>query len=131
MGAWGSGFFDNDAALDWVAVAKRGGTDAAVDGALRAATGADYLEVDDGSAAVAAAALVAAAVDGDVSAVPPKVRAVLDGLAPTAATCALAVDALAAVVGSSSELASLWGHEPAWRKAIEALVGRVRAASAR
>ncbi len=90
----------------------------------RCTFGAGYHEVDEASAAVAAAALVAATVDGDVSAVPPKLRDLLEGLAPTSATRALAVEALGAVLGSSSELSSLWSHDPAWRKAIEALAGR-------
>src|ERR1700733_13931317 len=104
MGAWGSGFFENDAALDWVAVAKRNGVETAVEGALREAIGAGYLDVDEGSAAVAAAALLAAAGGGGVSAAPPKLRDLLEGLAPSAATRALAVDALGAVLGPSSEL---------------------------
>src|ERR1700727_2444374 len=126
MGAWGSGFFDNDAALDWVSVAKRDGVDTAVESALRGAIGAGYLAVDEGSAAGAAAALLASAVDGDVRAVQPKLRALLEGFAPRAAMRALAVDALGAVLGSSSELSSLWSHDPAWRKAIEALARRAR-----
>jgi hypothetical protein len=61
MGAWGSGSFDNDSALDWLGDLADG--DADLRQTLEAAAGADadaYLEVDEASAAVAAAEIVAA-----------------------------------------------------------------------
>jgi hypothetical protein len=69
MGAWGHGSFDNDDAADWVYAFEKDGR-AAVAQALRNAadlSNEEYLEAPEASAAVAAAELVAAARDGDLS----------------------------------------------------------------
>jgi hypothetical protein len=58
MGAWGLGAFENDAALDWVAELESRGVEA-IEAALSARTSG--VDVDGASAAVAAAAVVAAA----------------------------------------------------------------------
>lgn len=121
MGAWGHKPFQNDSALDWVADA----------GGLRAARAAlnlregDDLEVDDGSAAVAAAALIAAALDGDVRDLPTSVRAALKGAPVTPADAALAARALTRVMSSPSELPELWGAGSDWHVHTEQLVQRL------
>lgn len=63
MGAWGHGVFDNDSALDWFAEVQEVGVDAVRD-ALSFVTDleeGEYLEVDEASAALAAAEFVAEA----------------------------------------------------------------------
>jgi hypothetical protein len=128
VGAWGHGIFENDAALDWLGDVERRGVEVAVTSALGLAASASYLEVDEGSAAVAAAALVAAAVDGDRSALPEDARGIGQGWIPDIETRHLALDALSAVLRPSSELASLWGEggdAADWRASIAALRPRI------
>ena len=60
-GAWGEGSFDNDDALDWVAECVKSATPAPVLAAVDAAVRSKYVEAPAGSAAVAAAEVVAAA----------------------------------------------------------------------
>ncbi|WP_394850762.1 DUF4259 domain-containing protein [Pendulispora brunnea] len=127
MGAWGHGPFDNDGALDWVSWAEDD-TNAAIDSALEQATGAAYLDVDQGSAAVAAAALIAAARDGDMAGLPEDVAALAQDWQPDDTHAARALAALAAVVGAQSELASLWREgttAAAWEATIERLRERL------
>ncbi len=132
MGAWGHAVFDNDAALDWLADAASRGAAVVAAGAFEAADG-DYLDVDAGSSLIAAAALVAAALDGDETDLPPSARALLqDGraVADLANLGAQAAAGLRRVLLPSSELASLWksGQEgDAWRASIERLIARLRA----
>lgn len=63
MGAWGVKPFENDDAADFVYQVESDGLDAILSG-LDAAATADYCEADQGAQAVAAAALAAAARDG-------------------------------------------------------------------
>ncbi|WP_394840049.1 DUF4259 domain-containing protein [Pendulispora rubella] len=132
MGAWGYGPFENDSALDWVSWAEED-TSAAVDSALQQATSAGYLDVDDGSAAVAAASLIAAARDGDTAGLPEEVAALVHDWQPDDSHAARALEALAAVVGAESELAALWREgatAAAWERTIEVLRERLLRASA-
>ena len=122
MGAWGTGVFDNDGAGDLLAdlrhaePARRPGI---VREALQFAVDAgDYLEVIEGQAAVAAAAMVAAARgDGDG----------LYGGPPDGGSVELARQALDRVVGEASEWRELWEETPDLDGALAA-VATVRAA---
>jgi hypothetical protein len=127
MGAWGHGPFDNDAALDWLQGAVEE-LDAAIRSALGTAVAGGYLEVDEGSAAVAAAALAAAALDGDTRVVPERARGALGAWTPDDEVRSLAVRALEAATGAASELASLWSADEAWKSGIADLLGRLRSA---
>ena len=62
MGAWGHGSFSNDAALDWLAELRGGDPDLFGEALDRIVAAEDdvYLDVDDCSAALAAAEIVAA-----------------------------------------------------------------------
>ena len=60
-GAWGEGSFENDDALDWVGQCIKAGTTAPVSAALAAVLDGRYVQAPDGSEAVAAAEVVAAA----------------------------------------------------------------------
>jgi Domain of unknown function (DUF4259) len=114
MGAWGGGVFGNNAAADLLGALGDAAPAEALDllrETLAAAAGNDgYLEVDNGQAAVAAAAVVAAQRLGgsrlDVTTVPPweaegglDIPQELDGLA---------LAALDRVVGEPSELRGFW-----------------------
>jgi Domain of unknown function (DUF4259) len=69
MGAWGCGSFENDDAADWMYELESSGV-AAVASALEQVSGVaedEYLEAPEASAAMAAAEIVAAARDGDLS----------------------------------------------------------------
>jgi glycine/D-amino acid oxidase-like deaminating enzyme len=63
MGAWGHQFDENDSAGDWLAAFADSPSWAAVTDALQSglASAYEYLEVDEGSAVLAAAEIVAAA----------------------------------------------------------------------
>jgi hypothetical protein len=77
VGAWGAGNFENDAALDWVAELEAADGPDVLDRALRRVTeaGDDYLEVDAGAAALAAAEVVAALLGAPAPDLPAAVRA--------------------------------------------------------
>lgn len=60
MGAWGTGVFEDDEALDWVGGLAEAATLAPVVDALRATEASGYLEAPTCSAALAAAEVVAA-----------------------------------------------------------------------
>lgn len=122
MGAWGHGPFDNDAAQDWIGEIVEDDLDAAVRSALEVPLRGGNLELDEGSIAVAAAALVAAALDGETSAVPKNTLSRLSAWKPADELRSLAVRVLDVVSGASSELASLWSGDDAWR----ASMGRLR-----
>lgn len=126
MGAWGSGVFENDAAMEWLATAVDDPT--AIDSAFEATCEVEYLDVDEGAVAVAAAAIVAAAVDGDVSELPEDAQAMIEGVTANAKLRARAVKALNRVLGPDSELVSLWEEgedKNSFRKRMELLRGRL------
>lgn len=113
MGAWGVGTFDNDAALDWVATLDEGeGIDV-----LRA-TFADtfqdeYLDADNGCAALAAAEVVAALAGKPAASLPDSVtnwvaRVEIE-LTPT--DIALARRSVERVRAHDSELLELWSED--------------------
>ena len=76
-GAWDTGPFDNDDALDFVYELTEASPYRALWQALGPcmASRGEYLDATDGSRAVAAAALVAANLSGDTDSVPEEVRA--------------------------------------------------------
>jgi hypothetical protein len=86
MGAWGTGPFDNDAALDFLGDLADGPADEVTDGLHTAMTEVvdepDYLEGPDVDAAVAAACLIAARIDPSVP-ITVNGKAYLDRLAFT------------------------------------------------
>jgi hypothetical protein len=128
MGAWSDKAFENDAAQEWLAEAAEAKVSTAVRSALStAAKGKSYLDVDEGSVAVAAAALLAAARDHNVEGVPEAGQALLVGWKPTPSLVELAQRALDRVKGADSELASLWMESNAWADGIKALEARLAA----
>ena len=137
MGAWGHGSFDNDSALDWVNDLEDEGAAALVRAVKRVAEFEkdEYLEVDDASAAVAGAEIVAAARDGDLSRLPENVQQLLTkDLAALVASPSILATAHAALlrVVSQSELKELMTEGidktpgEAWLKDMAALSVRLQ-----
>jgi hypothetical protein len=129
MGAWGREPFENDGAHDWLFTRNAAPDDltacrAAFEGVV---DNPAYLEVDEGQAVIAAAALMASGVDGDRSKTPPE----LDwrGDPPSSADRVLAVQALNRVLQApTSEIAELWDEAPEgalWRVGVAALRARL------
>jgi hypothetical protein len=115
MGAWGTGPFDNDDAVDFAAslddLEPEDRPNAIREALAEAAAETDYLERDAGGAAVAAAALVAAQYpDGEPidSVYGPKqsIPDLPEELKP------IAVQALTRVLADDSELNELWADSP-------------------
>jgi hypothetical protein len=136
MGAWGHGSFENDNALDWVWAFQADGVGAVVPALEHVSQLGedDYLEAPDASVAIAAAEMVAAARDGDLSRLSFK-----DGLKAFDAhrltlidthLVELARQAIERIL-RQSELKDLWdeGKEPDrefWFKGTEGLLSRLR-----
>jgi hypothetical protein len=130
MGAWGEGALQNDAALDWlIGLGSKGVEALRKTLALAADTAADdYLDVDDGSAALVAAEMVAAARHSIRDNLGKRVAAWLDAHAETVTADdeALAKRAVQRVLAKNSELASLWGGSAEWNANAQALLQRLR-----
>jgi hypothetical protein len=131
MGAWGHRSFENDSALDWFGDLDDEGA-SPVQEILDAVGGAgddDYVEVDDASAALAAAELVAAALGKGDDRLDEDAAAWLAGHRD--AVRAIGADrARRAVerVFANSELRELWGEngdDTDWHVDVRALIARL------
>jgi len=115
-GAWDMGPFDNDDALDWVYELESSSDLLVVRAALNAVANEDsYIESSTGSAAVAAAEVVAALLGEAHPQLPPEVMSWVDGrsLSKGSELVELARKAIAGVQDSTkSELAQLWSESP-------------------
>lgn len=129
-GAWGPGSFENDDALDWAQQFEAKPGMRALVATLEAATGAGYLEAPEGSAAIAAAEVLAA-VAGKPSPTLPADLAAWAGKQPKESglqRLPLARKAVARVArGDDSELRALWqeSNGAAWRASIAELEARL------
>lgn len=127
MGAWGPGVFENDGALDWAdGFADASTLTRTLDAACVAASA--YLDADDGSAALAAAAVVARwHAPSSTDALPEQLEAWVVGRTepPDAELVARAVEAVERVNAERSELASLWGVHPKRKAIIDDLRARL------
>lgn len=125
-GAWGVDTFENDDALDWVAQCARSAGSAEVSAALEAAIAAKYLEAPEGSAALAAAEVVAAALGKPSSKLPTELASWL-ARQPKQQIAQLAPRARLAVArvkdAGVSELRQLWseGKPDQWLSRVEKL----------
>lgn len=113
MGTWDTGAFDNDHAADWAGdfdEAEPVNREEVVWEALRAVAPDRYVEMDIASAAIAAAATVAALVRGDNQIGGPYGPESLSeaGFEPRAELRAAAVATLRRVLGEQSEWVELW-----------------------
>jgi hypothetical protein len=131
MGAWGVGIFENDSAADWWYSFDDEPMEA-LNAAFAATRGAEFIDGDAGSAAAAAAAVIARAHDpsfGDFS--PEKVARIDEMRSAITAAAGLkaeAAAALTAVLGKNSELMELWAEEgefEAWKTSISAVLSKL------
>jgi hypothetical protein len=130
MGAWGTGIFENDGSGDFLAeLDHTAPADREVflrESLLAAADAEDYLEVDEGQAAIAAAAVLVAARAGKPVDDGARTIAAADLPAADTALAALAVRALDRVIGPDSEWRELWDDGDDAAEALAA-VAEVRA----
>jgi hypothetical protein len=132
MGAWGAKAFENDSALDWLVELEAEGVDGLRDLLARVAETdeEEYLDVDDGAPAIAAAEIVAAATGRGRDRVPPAVLPWLDANAAEMVEedVTLAGRAVERVVAPSSELRELWeegGFDSPWHADVRVLLTRL------
>jgi hypothetical protein len=133
MGAWGPGSFDNDSALDWLSMEfEPEGASAVIAALKRVANLTDdaYLDVDDASAAVAAAEIFAAARNDDMSRLPERLHLIATQSQREFAEPGLPLIACGAVarVLRQSELNDLWSEDGAdnpWRAEMLKLSSRL------
>jgi len=128
MGAWGHGPFDNDTAADWVyELTESQGPNTVIE--ALAITTSSYLDVDEGTNAIAAAEVVAAALGQPAAQLPDEVLAWLasHGSAFAAEHAALAALAVDRVMSDESELRELWDEAESneWRAAVANLRSRL------
>jgi hypothetical protein len=132
MGAWGEKAFQNDSALDWLSeLQARGVTE--LRGILSMVASTDpgeYLDVDDGSAAIAAAEIVAATLSHGRDRLTREGMSWLEANASGigAEDVALAHRAVERVLVGSSELRDLWdegGIGTEWHADVRVLLVRL------
>jgi len=138
MGAWGHGYFEDDAAFDFMAdVEESDNPKEKLSEALKNAIELDYLETDDGNAVIVAATYVDRQINGTMFSSPEQDEPLDVDTFPDrypdqdfSDLKALAVRALAKVLGDNSELNELWAENeedyPSWRQGIEQLLQRLR-----
>jgi hypothetical protein len=134
MGAWGTGAFENDDALDLPIELDEdatAGVHLEILHSVAETSDSDYLDGDDGARAVAGAELVAAAAGHPAADLHAGARAWLEARRPKVdeAAAQLALLALRRVMGEESELHALWDETPdaeEWRRRIGHLEARLR-----
>jgi hypothetical protein len=129
-GAWGEGSFENDDALDWVGTCVRSISTSPVREALERALRGGYLEAPEGSSAVAAAEVVAAAKGRPNPKLPAELATWLKrrGPQPLSQLAPLAMRALTRIRDpKTSELRQLWdeGKPAKWLAAVAELESRL------
>lgn len=131
MGAWGHKTFENDGACDFLDTLQGAGPDALAIALQRVVNLPPdaYLDVDDATAAIAAAELVAAAHGGGDDRLPKRARAWLfaSRIEARRVTTQLAHQAVTRVY-TTSELRDLWDDGTAdsiWHHDIRALLARL------
>lgn len=129
MGTWGSGPFENDGASDFVQDAGAMPAPSIAQALLSIADAApdDYLDVDDGQAAVAAAEIVALGFGyGKLEGLSPELRRMARTLGPNENLRILAIRALPRILDlENSELAGLWEGDKDFEPSIKDLIARL------
>ena len=130
MGAWGTGAFDNDDALDWIGELEDGGI-TAIESALDEAIRSSDLYAPTDVEAIAAAEIVAAANRRPLPGLTDEIAALVAHVAPSVTPdhTARARTAVERVL-NASELAELWAETDdadEWRGLVEDLIKRLTA----
>ena len=133
MGASGTGTFDNDDAAEWISGFGADGANALMEAfeIINDLDPTDYIEADIAAHALAAAEVVAAARDGDVSRLPKDAVPSLRENAAKVNAAKLLAQARKAVtrVLKSSELKEQWEDEPdsdEWEDNVRELIERLK-----
>jgi hypothetical protein len=128
MGAWGTGPFDNDDALDWL-IELANSPDFTLGRAALSATTVEYLEAPEASAALAAAEVVAAALGHPAASLPADATIWLGSNRDQVSQldAALALAAVDRVLAEESELRELWADvdDDAWMEGVQDLHRRL------
>lgn len=137
MGTWGTGYFEDDAALDFmIDIEQSNDPKRMLAKAFDSAIKSDYIESDEGSAVIVAAAYVDRQVNGT------KFTTESDGAPLDIDTFpdrhpdqnfldlkVKAVSALARILGDNSEINEVWAENDeeysTWREGIQQLIGRL------
>jgi Domain of unknown function (DUF4259) len=113
-GTWGEGSFDNDDALDWVAKCTKTSNTTVVSTSIEAALKSPFIEAPEGSEAVAAAEVIAAAMGKPNPKIPSEISTWLEHQ-PKPDLIKLATHAILALERikdpKTSELSQLWSEE--------------------
>lgn len=134
-GAWGTGAFQNDDALDWVWELTASSGSTAIEEALRPAASPDgYIEAPSGANAIAAAEVLAAVRGKPPNELPPEVSEWVDSqrFEPSSELLAAAREAVKNVRDPKrSELAELWSDaggedDDRWQQELTALAVRLK-----
>lgn len=132
-GAWESGSFDNDDALDWAGQCVRSKGTSLISATLTAALADGYLEAPECSAAVAAAEVVAASKGKASKSLPKELSSWLEKQQreEVAKLAPLATKAVSRILnGPKSELQELWQENkkdfPVWKSHMQSLIARLR-----
>ena len=129
-GAWGEGSFENDEALDWVAKCTQTSNATVVSTSIEGALKSPFIEASEGSEAVAAAEVVAAAMGKPNSKIPAEINMWLEHQ-PKPDLIKLATHALLALERikdpKTSELSQLWSENKTgnWQSKITELEARL------
>jgi hypothetical protein len=125
MGAWGEGSFENDAALDFVAVVD--GLDNLQSVFAKLDQEGAYIEVDLASEAIAAADIVACCLGRGAGDLPDKLAQRIDGFGVPTEPLILSAQKAVQSVRAGSELAGLWdeAEDASWSAAMDGLLHRL------
>jgi len=136
MGAWGTGYFEDDAAFDFMAdVEESKNPKQTIQNAFQDALKADYLECDQGNAVIVAAAYVDGQTNGTKFSSPERDEPLdIDTFSERypnydfSGLKQMAGQALQKVLTDESELKELWEETEefeAWRDGVEKLIRRL------
>jgi len=127
-GAWGTGAFENDDALEWLSACVQAPKNSAVSDALNAVFDSEFVGGDIGAAAIAAAEAVAAQRGRPSPNLPSDLRICLEHQTKSIALAASAAKAVERVRNpETSELAAEWTKNVliAWQASLDDLVKRL------
>lgn len=118
MGAWGTGSFENDTALDWLFVLEKAKDLTCLWQATEAVFGADYLDSDVASEALVAIELAAGLKGKPNQELPEEVEAWLNDNTQELPSnyYVRAVAALDKITGEESELKELWEESESYQE---------------
>ena len=133
MGTWGTGYFEDDHALDFMSeIETSANPKQIIKEALKLAIESDYLDGDDGTAAIISATFVDAQLNGTKFSPDDENPLYVDTFSfrnPSIILSDLKTDAVSAlhkVLSDNSELNGLWAENeedyPKWKNGIEKLI---------